>query len=493
MSRSIAAQYQRETGQNRPVRPRQQIVHIGVGGFHRAHLAWFQERLNRLDPANAWSIVGLGLLPEDRQRLSALDAQDGLYTLIQADQAGETPITIGSIRQVIPAVDQPGDALRALAAPETRIISTTVTEGGYLYDFERNTFLADHPQVQYDLENPERPRGLFGVLRRALNQRRESMAGPVTLMSCDNVPGNGDVFRSAFLAFLAAAGDLPLLEWVQNAVTFPNSMVDRITPVPPSGLPEHIASQYGVSDQCPVIAEPFAQWVLEDRFAAGRPAWERVGVELSERVADYEHLKIRLLNGTHVATAQVGYRLGLTYIHDLMNDRAIAALARHYMMDLAAPTITGFSIAEIAQYADNLVHRFSNPAVKDSVERVAADGFSRIKGFLLPVVRFHLARGQLPEPLAVSFACWLLKLSGRTEDGRPLTVYEPALSEAEIARFRSDPASWLSTPAFFGSQPDEPAAAFQARVLQLVDELKERPLTDILSARLATSTSYSAQ
>ncbi len=482
--RSLAEQYRLETGSGRTQRPSRQLVHIGVGGFHRAHLAWYQERLNRLDPANAWAIVGVGLLPSDGPGLSALSAQNCLYTLTQADQFGESLTTIGSIHEVIAAGDQPERAFSALSAPETRIISTTVTEGGYLYDFERKTFLAEHPQVQYDLKNPERPRGLFGVLRQALNRRRQSKAGPVTLMSCDNVPGNGDVFRSAFLAFLAAADDLGLLEWVLSSVSFPNSMVDRITPAAPAGLREQVARQHGICDQCPVICEPFAQWVLEDHFSAGRPAWERVGVELSERVADYEHLKIRLLNGAHVTTAQVGYRLGLKHIHDLMAHPGIAELARRYMMDLAAPTLTGFSASDVAQYADKLLYRFSNPAVKDSVERVAADGYSRIKGFLLPVVRFHLSRGEVPELLALPFACWLLKLSGKTEQGAALTVHEPALTADERDWFQAHPEAWLATPAFFGPQPDAAAQAFQTLVLALYRQLQSRPLEAVLSERL---------
>lgn len=485
----LARQYQQELEHQdiKPVRgdaDTRCIVHIGVGGFHRAHLAWYQERLNRLDPLQAWSIIGVGLLPGDVPGLAALQAQQCLYTLTEADQFGESLITIAAIREVIAAAEEPESALAAMAAPTTRIISTTVTEGGYLYDFERGTFREDHPQVQQDIAHPDQPTGLFGYLRKALHRRRVDQSGPVALMSCDNVPGNGDVFKASFLAFLYVASDHELTEWVCANVSFPNAMVDRITPTPPSDLVRRVANVHKVDDKCPLITEPFAQWVLEDNFVAGRPAWERVGAEFTRRVEAFENLKIRLLNATHTTIAQVGLRMGVQYIHELMEHPGVSTLAQRYMEDWAAPTLAGFESAEIDDYAKTLQRRFSNPAVRDSVERVATDGFSRIKNFLVPVVRFHLARGEIPLLLALPFACWLLKLQGRDENDQELPVLEPALSSEEKNLFRMNPEAWLRTPMMFGQSTDEPTEKFLSEVLRLWKVLPEKKLSEVLNDTL---------
>ena len=456
------------------------IVHIGVGGFHRAHLARYQELYNRMNPHSGWSITGIGLLPSDVSALHKLNAQKGLYSLIEADKDGMSVLPIGAIGRLIAAAEEPQAAIEAMAAKETRIISTTITEGGYLYDFERHRFMSEHSLVEHDLASPEQPASLFGYLRLALTERKEKGHGPVTLMSCDNVPGNGEVFRDALLAFLNLAGDLELVDWVAENVRFPNSMVDRITPIPPTDLVQRLKAISGVEDECPVLAEPFTQWVLEDDFIAGRPAWESVGATFTDDVERFEQLKIRLLNGTHVLIAQLGYRMGVATIHELMADPLIEWLVDGFMSEDAQPTINGFSNEEIDQYKNTIKERFSNPAVADGVPRVATDGYSRLKNFLMPIVRFHLDQGRVPVRLALPFACFLKKLEEVNENGEPIALNEPALSQVQHQKMLNDRHALLKDPSYFGDEQSADVDAFKAEVQRFYHELAEQSVSDIL-------------
>lgn len=458
------------------------IVHIGVGGFHRAHLARYQEVYNRLNPGSGWSITGIGLLPTDATFLHKLSAQNGLYTLLEADDKTERIMPIGAIRRVIVAAENPQGAIEAMASDDTRIISTTVTEGGYLYDFEQQRFMAEHPQVLHDLVEPQQPKSLFGYLRLALKRRMEQQHGPVTLMSCDNVPGNGKVFRQALLGYLELADETELTHWVKQMVSFPNAMVDRITPTPPIKLPHRIAALIGVTDQCPILAEPFTQWVLEDDFIAGRPRWESVGAEFTSHVEKYEQLKIRILNGTHVLMAQLGYRMGIDTIHELMGNPVISRLIDAFMNEEVHPTIEGFSDTEIDDYKRIIKQRFSNPAVADSVERVATDGYSRLKNFLMPIVRFHLAKGRVPRRLALPFACYLKKLEGINEHNASIAINEPALEDSRITEYLDNPEALLNDSTYFGQDVSAQTQAFKASVLYFHQKLGSEPVSDLVEA-----------
>ncbi|TGG94239.1 mannitol dehydrogenase family protein [Natronospirillum operosum] len=451
------------------------IVHVGVGAFHRAHQAWYLERLNRLHQQEVkWGISGIGLLAGDSDFLHRLEGQDCLYTLTLVDQAQRDTWAIGAITEVIAAAEDRARALARLASPDTRIISTTITEGGYLYDFETDQFIAEHPAVVHDLANPEAPQSLFGYLLLALRLRRDRNAGPVTLLSCDNVPGNGSVFRQALTAFVRLAGDEALLHWMQSNVSFPNSMVDRITPTPTAELAADVAARTEVDDACPVLGESFAQWVVEDDFIAGRPALEQVGVEFTPHVAHYERLKLRILNGTHITVSCIGRMLGLTYIHEAMEDSLLGPLARQLMDQDAHAGIGHFSDAEIDTYKDTIVHRFANPAIADSIDRVASDGFSKLKNYLMPILRDCLNRGQVSPRLALAFACYLRHLEGRNDHGEPVVINEPALSESERQHFPGRVKAFLRLPQFLGQDDSAPARAFIAETERLHDSLVAR-------------------
>lgn len=440
------------------------IAHIGVGAFHRAHQAWYLERFNQLqhDPGACWGITGIGLLPEDISFLRQMAEQECLYTLTLVDKAERETQGIGAITEVIAAAEDRARAIDCLASPLTRIISTTVTEGGYLYDFEADQFIADHPAVVHDLDNLQAPRSLFGYLYQALRQRKDQNAGPVTLLSCDNVPGNGSVFRAALTAFVRLTGDDDLLQWLQNNVSFPNSMVDRITPTPTSALTTDVAARLGVEDLCPVLGETFAQWVVEDNFIAGRPALEQVGVEFTPHVAHYERLKLRILNGTHITISCIGRMLGLTYIHEAMEHPLLGPLARELMDQDAHAGIGHFSDAEIDEYKQTIVHRFSNPAIADSIDRVASDGFSKLKNYLMPILRDCLNRGRISPRIALAFACYLRHLEGHNDLGEPVVINEPGLTESDQNYFAGRVDAFLHLPQFLGQDESVFAREFIA-------------------------------
>ncbi|MDX5433422.1 MAG: mannitol dehydrogenase family protein, partial [Halomonas sp.] len=272
------------------------IVHIGVGGFHRAHQAMYLDELMNRGEALDWGIVGVGLLSGDRRMQQALSAQDHLYTLVVKHPSGERePRVIGAMLDYLFAPDDPEAAIERMVDPAIRIVSLTVTEGGYNFHPVSGEFDIDNRDVQHDLDNPEASRTVFGLVVEALVRRRERGLAPFTIMSCDNIQGNGEVARRMFAAF-ARARDPALGEWMETEVAFPNAMVDRITPVTQADDIAELASEFGVEDAWPVVCEPFTQWVLEDHFACGRPALEQVGVQLVEDVVPYELMKLRLLN-----------------------------------------------------------------------------------------------------------------------------------------------------------------------------------------------------
>ena len=314
------------------------IVHIGVGNFHRAHQAMYLDRLLNQGEAAGWAICGVGLLPGDTRVRDALRGQDLRYTLVERSPDGTaTARSIASIVDFLYAPDDPEAVFERLAHPDTRIVSLTITEGGYnLTDGGR--FDADDPLVQRDLAAGATPATVFGVVVEGLRRRRDRGIPPFTVMSCDNLPGNGHVARQSFTSY-ARLADPELGQWVGREVAFPNSMVDRITPVTTDETRRYVAQTYHVSDAWPVICEDFTAWVLEDQFTLGRPPYEDAGVTLVPDVAPYEQMKLRLLNAGHQAIAYFGYLLGYRFAHEAVADPAIAALARDYMHDEAEPTL----------------------------------------------------------------------------------------------------------------------------------------------------------
>ncbi|MEU4242566.1 mannitol dehydrogenase family protein [Actinoplanes sp. NPDC026619] len=450
------------------------IVHLGVGAFHRAHQAVAVDRLLSAGLGRDFAICGIGILPSDKRMAGVLADQDGLYTLVikHADGSRE-PRVIGSIVDYVFAPDDPAAAIERMARPEVRIVSMTVTEGGYNYDQVTGEFVADDPGIRHDLANPHAPTTIFGYLVAALKLRRDRGIAPFTVMSCDNIQGNGHVTRRMLVAY-ARLDSAEFAAWLDSAVHFPNSMVDRITPVTTDADRAEVTGRFGVEDAWPVVAEPFFQWVLEDDFGTGRPPWEEAGVQVVSEVEPYELMKLRLLNASHQAMAYFGYLAGHRYAHEAAQDPAIASLLTRYMAEEATPTLRPVPGVDLAGYQRTLIERFSNPEVRDTLARLCAETSDRIPKWLLPVVRENLAAGRPVTLSAAVCASWARYAEGVDEQGAPVEVVDRLAGRVTAAarRYADDPIAFLRDPQLFGQLADEPA--FRTPYLATLDSLHQR-------------------
>ncbi|WP_433771240.1 mannitol dehydrogenase family protein [Pseudomonas putida] len=404
---------------------RQGIAHIGVGGFHRAHQAYYTDALMNLGEGLDWAICGVGLRAEDRRARDDLQGQDCLFTLFELGDNDDTEVrVIGSIRDMLLAEDDAQALIDKLADPQIRIVSLTITEGGYCIDDSNGEFMAHLPQIQHDLANPAAPKTVFGFLCAALVKRRAAGTPAFTLMSCDNLPHNGAVTRKALLAF-AALRDGDLRDWIEANVSFPNAMVDRITPMTSTEHRLQLADQHGVDDAWPVVCEPFVQWVLEDKFVNGRPAWEKVGVQFTDDVTPYEEMKIKLLNGSHLALTYLGFLKGYRFVHETMNDPLFVRYMRAYMDLDVTPQLAAVPGIDLTDYKNTLVERFSNQAIADQLERVCSDGSSKFPKFTIPTINRLIADGRETRRAALVVAAWALYLKGVDENGETYTIPDP--------------------------------------------------------------------
>lgn len=431
----------------RDVRPG--IAHIGVGGFQRAHLARYAHDLMSIDPAGlGWGLVAIGLRAEDRGLIETLNAQDGLYTLAEREGGVQHRVVIGSIVTAIDASASAAGALAAIDNPDIRIVTVTVTEHGYCLDRAAKTLDRAHPTVQADVATPLAPRSMPGLLVEAYRRRREAGAPAFTALSCDNIQRNGDVLRSAVLD-LAALTDPALADWISETAGFPSAMVDRITPKPTAEDIAAFAAETGVDDRAALSAEVFRQWVIEDRFVAGRPAWDKVGAEFVSDVTPHELMKLRLLNASHLAVAALGQLAGHARIDEAMGDPRI----RRYMVALMdselEPTLEPVPGADLPAYKRALVSRFANAAVRDTTQRVNTDAPINV---LLDPIRDRLDAGQPADLLALGLAAWLRRTCGAADDGRPIEIVHPMADRlAACARAGGpDPTPLLSIEALFG-------------------------------------------
>ncbi len=403
----------------------QGIVHIGVGGFHRAHQAFYTDALMNTGEGLDWAICGAGLRKDDEKMRDALAGQDSLYTLVElGDGSGHQVRVIAAISGMLLGEDNPQALIDKLAAPAIRIVSLTITEGGYCMDDSTGEFMADLPAIQHDLEHPTAPRTVFGFLCAALARRREAGIPAFTVMSCDNLPHNGAVARKALLAF-ARLRDTGLAEWIDEKVSFPNAMVDRITPMTSDAHKRHLLQQHGVEDAWPVVCEPFVQWVLEDRFNNGRPAWEKVGVQFTDDVTPYEDMKIKLLNGSHLALTYLGFLKGYRFVHETMNDPLFVRYIRAYMDRDVTPQLASVPGIDLEGYKDTLIERFSNQAIADQLERVCSDGSSKFPKFTVPTLNRLIEDGAPLDRAALVVAAWALYLKGVDENGTHYSIPDP--------------------------------------------------------------------
>lgn len=431
------------------------IVHIGVGNFHRAHQAWYLHRLMQAGKAQDWAIIGAGVLPHDETQRKKLAAQDYLTTLIELDPSGSRAEVIGSMIDYVPVEEGHPHLIRTMTDPAIRIVSLTVTEGGYYLDPATKRFDAAHPDIQHDAERCETPRTAFGAILRAFELRRAAGTGPFTCQSCDNLPGNGDIMRDVMLG-LARLRDKGLATWVEGHVSFPNSMVDCI--VPATGPRELAAAEaFGLQDAAPVTHENFRQWVMEDAFCASRPPYEEVGAAVTSEVHAHEAMKLRLLNGTHQIIANPAEVLSIETIADTMADVDISAYFRKLALREIAPHVAEVPGMTPRAYVDLIAGRFANPAIHDTVRRVAFDGSSRHTGAVLPVIRDAIARAAPLEGLALSQALWAHMCAGQREDGSEIAANDPVWADLmDVARAaRTNPQAWLDQRHFYGEIADD--------------------------------------
>ncbi|RON09766.1 mannitol dehydrogenase [Pseudomonas brassicacearum] len=401
------------------------IAHIGVGGFHRAHQAYYTDALMNLGEGLDWSICGVGLRAEDRRARDDLAGQDYLFTLFELGDTDDTQVrVIGAISDMLLAEDGTQVLIDKLASPDIRIVSLTITEGGYCIDDSSGEFMAQLPQIQHDLAHPNSPKTVFGFLCAALAKRRAAGISAFTLMSCDNLPHNGAVTRKALLAF-AALRDADLRDWIAANVSFPNAMVDRITPITSSAHRLQLHDEHGIDDAWPVVCEPFVQWVLEDNFVNGRPAWEKVGVQFTDDVTPYEEMKIKLLNGSHLALTYLGFLKGYRFVHEAMNDPLFVRYMRAYMDLDVTPQLAPVPGIDLTQYKNTLVERFSNQAIADQLERVCSDGSSKFPKFIVPTINRLIADGRDTRRAALVVAAWAIYLKGVDENGNAYSIPDP--------------------------------------------------------------------
>ncbi|MFD4529737.1 mannitol dehydrogenase family protein [Streptomyces sp. NPDC058470] len=443
------------------------IAHFGVGGFHRSHQAMYLDRLLDKGEAFDWGICGIGLMPSDQVMSDVLSRQDNLYTLLTRATDGQREArVIGSIVRHLYAPGQPDDVLDVLVDERTRIVSLTITEGGYNLDPVTGRFDPTAPDVARDLrrEPGEAPRTVFGYVIEALRRRWDAGRAPFTIMSCDNIQSNGGIARAAFSAF-ASLVDAELGERVRTEVAFPSSMVDRITPITTPADIAELTEDYGIDDAWPVVCEPYTQWVLEDAFPAGRPPWETVGVQLTDDVEPYELMKLRLLNAGHQAIAYAGHLAGHTYVHEAARDTQLAEFLLGYMTHEAVPTLKPVPGIDLDVYIHSLIERFANPFIRDTIARLCAFTSDRIPKFLLPVINKNLADGGEFARSAAVVACWARYAEGVDESGAPIEVQD-ALRDELVARARQqyeNPLAFIENESLFGALARNPEFADRYR------------------------------
>lgn len=430
------------------------IVHIGLGNFHRAHQAWYLHRLMQDGLAQDWAIVGAGVRAGDSAQRDRLMAQDYLTTLIELKPSETSAEVTGPMTGFVPVEEHNASLIAQMADPAIRIVSLTVTEGGYFIDPATKGFDDSHPDILHDAAHPATPKTAFGAMIAALKIRRDAGNGAFTCMSCDNLQGNGDILRQTVTS-LARMGDSDLADWIESNCTFPNSMVDCI--VPATGPNElALAQSLGIEDASPVTHESFRQWVIEDRFCAGRPEWDKVGATFTDRVHDYEAMKIRVLNGGHQIVANAGEVLSIATIAECLAHPQIGAFFAKVAREEIVPHLTAVPGMAPIEYVELIKERFSNPRIIDTTRRVAFDGSSRHPGFVIPSIKDGIARGTSVSGLGLAEAIWARMCAGQREDGSEIEANDPFWGDlnAVALQARSSPGLWLSQRKYYGDLAD---------------------------------------
>ncbi|MEZ5647614.1 MAG: mannitol dehydrogenase family protein [Alphaproteobacteria bacterium] len=400
------------------------IVHLGIGAFHRAHQAVYTDDVLNRNPG-PWLISGVSLRRPDTR--DALVPQNGLYTLAIRDASEERLRIIGSVTEILVAPESPQAVLDRLCHPSTKIVSLTITEKGYCHDPATGNLNTEHPDIRHDLTHPERPRSALGFIVAAISFRKAANLSAFTVLSCDNLPSNGDTIAKLLQQF-ATLRDKALGSWIHSHIPCPNSMVDRIVPATTDDDRMVIDHAMGLSDSWPVVTEPFSQWVIEDRFASGRPAWEKEGVQFTKDVRPFELMKLRLLNGSHSSLAYLGYLSGFDKVADAMNS-PIADFIKELMDKEIAPTLPPIDGIDLTRYKVALRERFYNSALKHRTWQIAMDGSQKLPQRLLETIRDRLRDGASIQYLSLGVSAWMRYVYGQDEHGRKIDVRDPMAAE----------------------------------------------------------------
>lgn len=451
------------------------IVHVGVGGFHRAHLAVYVHRLLQNDKGRDWAICGVGIRSNDTAMRDSLAPQDHLYTLIERSAAGSVVNVIGSIRSFLYAPDGGEEAVIAkMAHPDTHIVSLTITESGYYYNENTHELRSDDPDIQHDLAHPDTPVSTFGFLCAALTRRHKQGLKPFTVLSCDNMQKNGAIARHMLVSF-ARLRDAELADWIAREGSFPNSMVDRITPSTSKADIESLASTFGVEDAWPVVTEPFMQWVIEDKFSDGRPAFETVGVQVVHDVHDVEQFekhKLRLLNASHSAMAYPGQLAGFRYVHEIMEQPVYRELIWQMMQQEVKPLLPDIPGVDIDRYCHTLMERFSNPTIMDQIPRVALGASGKVPQFIMPSIAEQIWVTGPFRRLCFVVAAWFRYINGVDDAGNTFQVDDPMREELQALAKKggNNPRELLSVKTLFGDdlRSDDRFVEEVAKAMELI-------------------------
>lgn len=401
------------------------IVHFGFGAFHRAHQALLTDRVLNAQGGD-WGICEISLFSGDRL-MSQLREQNHLYTVLEKGANGNQAIIVGAVKECLNAkLDSLAAIIEKFCEPQVAIVSLTITEKGYCIDPATGSLDVSNPRIIHDMQHPTEPHSAPGILVEALHRRRERGLSPFTVLSCDNIPDNGHVVKNAVLG-MAEKRAAELAAWIQQHVSFPGTMVDRIVPAATEESLDEITRELGVADPCAISCEPFIQWVIEDNFVAGRPQWEVAGVQMVDDVLPWEQMKLRMLNGSHSFLAYLGYLAGFQHISDCMQDSAFREAAYRLMMNEQAPTLRITNV-DLSRYAASLIERFANPALKHRTWQIAMDGSQKLPQRMLEGIREHLARGSDWPLLALGVAGWMRYVSGVDDAGATIDIRDP-LSE----------------------------------------------------------------
>lgn len=460
------------------------VLHFGVGNFHRAHQAVYLDELFNAGLGRDWAIVGAGVFQGERAGREKLAEQDWLTTVVEQDAGHRTARVTGAMIDFMMPGDGPAVIAR-LADPAIRIVSLTITEGGYFIDPSTGRFNPDHPEIVADAGDPEHPKTVFGLILAGLKRRRDSSIPPFTVMCCDNIPHNGHVTKETVCG-LAGLSDRGFAAWIEDNVAFPNGMVDRITPATTDRERQLLRQEFGVEDNWPVFCEPFRQWVLEDRFPLGRPALEKAGVQFVDDVSPFELMKIRILNGGHAAIAYPAGLMDIHFVHEAMENPLVRGFMAKLHREEIIPTVPPVPGVVLEDYRQLIERRFSNPEIGDTVRRLCLDGSNRQPKFIIPTIADRLKAGAPVDGLALESALWCRYCHGTTESGRDIAPNDPSWDRlvATSRAARAEPGAWLAMEDIYGEVGRAPAfaAAFARHLAALWQHGTRQVLVDYLGS-----------